>query len=80
MKTKHRIMIVLIAVLLGIITAGQPVLDASEVKQVEEQKVTGPKRKCYSKSDVEYLMDSNEWSEAKATEVLNLSCDFAVNE
>ena len=72
MKTKSRILMVLIGVTVAIVTAGVPILKGSV-----EQPKTHPKE-CYSESDVQILMRLNGCSRDTAVEILKLSCEYAI--
>ena len=75
MKTKSRILMVLIGVTVAIITAGVPSMKQGGKPQ------TNPKpevKECYSESEVQILMRLNGCSRETAVEILNLSCEYAV--
>ncbi|MDL5049371.1 hypothetical protein QQ054_25485 [Oscillatoria amoena NRMC-F 0135] len=71
MKTRIKIMLVLVGLTAAMITAGVPPVKKDGVT------LTKP-NSCYAETDVQALMVLNHCSRAEAVAILNLACDYVI--
>jgi hypothetical protein len=71
MKTRFRIIVVLVGLTVAMITAGVPPMKKDGEKAV-------PPNSCFAETDVQALMMLNHCSRGEAVAILNLACEHAI--
>jgi hypothetical protein len=71
MKTRFRIIVVLVGLTVAMITAGVPPMKKDGEKAVSSNN-------CFAEADVQELMVLNHCSRGEAVAILNLACEHAI--
>ena len=76
MKTKVRIIVVLVIMTSAMVTVGLPLGNQGSGKIRSSEKL----KECYTEQEVQLLMEANHYKREQAVELLNLSCAYAITD